>query len=308
MGTRSTARREVTLRAYAMGLMQDVASALAEFMAPIVPVGVATGKYKEFSSKQAFQVYDTSRALGGAVTRIKFEATDPTYDCTPQGLEVPIDDHEREQAGTDDSEAQQGLEEAKTRTLVINAALSREVKVFGLAAALAAEANMGNWTSPDSDPIGELNKIIETIATRAGMMPNALAFGLGAYRALVSHPKVKADCGITGSTCDPKMVVAKLLNPAIDLRVGVLSRDTVKFGKDKAAVNVVGANVYCFIRQGNPTAYDPSFMKTFVTRSRGVDDVISYRDESANSDIYKVAWSEDVKVTGTACAARLEID
>ncbi|MFO7534719.1 MAG: hypothetical protein R6X19_03390 [Kiritimatiellia bacterium] len=307
MSLRSTARREVILRAYAMGLTQDMASALADFLAPIVPVGVATGKYKEYSDKQAFAVYNTARALGGGATRIKFEATDKSFDCTPQALEIPIDDHERDLVGVDDSAAQSDLEQAKIRTLVINAGLSREARVFELAATIANRAGFGGWTDPASDPIAELNSIIELIATRCGMMPNALAFGLGAYRALVSHPKVKADCGITGSTCDPKMVVAKLLNPAIDLRIGVLSRDTVKFGKDKSAVNVVGANVYCFIRQANPTPYDPSAMKTFVTRASGVDDVMSYRDETANSDVYKVGWSEDVKITGTACIERLEI-
>ncbi len=308
MSIRTTARREITLRAYAMGLSQDVANALADFLAPEVPVGTAQGKFKSFNTKQAFQVYATARAMGGSATRIKFEASDPSYDCTPQALEVPIDDHERDLAGTDDSEAQQRLEEAKVRTLVINAAVAREARVCDLAAAVAKEAGVGKWTEPGSDPIAELNGVIERIATRCGMMPNAIAFGLGAWRAFISHPTVKADCGVEGSSADPKVFLPKLLNPAIDLRVGVLSRDSVKFGKDKAAQNIIGANVYVFIRSANPTPYDPSWMKTFVTRARGVQDVRSYRDETAHSDVYGVDWTEDVQVVGSECGARIEVE
>lgn len=307
MSIRSTARREITLRAYAMGLSQDVANVVADFLAPEVPVGTAQGKFKSFNTKQAFMVYATARALGGTATRIKFDASDPSYDCTPQALEVPIDDHERELAGLDDAEANQRLEEAKTRTLVVNAHLAREVRVCDLAAAVTAEDGIGNWTAPGSDPIAEVNQVIEMIATRCGMLPNALAFGLGAWRAFISHPKVKADCGVTGSSADPKVFLPKLLNPAIDLRVGVMSRDTVKFGLAKAAQNVIGANCYVFIRSANPTPYDPSWMKTFVTRSRGVQDVRSYRDESAHSDIYSVDWTEDVQLVGSECGARIAV-
>ena len=34
---------------YAAGIAQDTASALAEFIAPSVPVGAATGQYKKFN-------------------------------------------------------------------------------------------------------------------------------------------------------------------------------------------------------------------------------------------------------------------
>ncbi|MCW5558812.1 MAG: hypothetical protein KIT22_13410, partial [Verrucomicrobiae bacterium] len=49
---------------YARGVSQDRTNALAEFLAPTVPVGAATGKFKSFSDKNAFQTVDTARAIG----------------------------------------------------------------------------------------------------------------------------------------------------------------------------------------------------------------------------------------------------
>lgn len=58
-----------TLTNYTQGFAQDASSKLAEFIAPTVPTGIAHGQYKKFSDKNDFQVYDTSRALGGSRKR-----------------------------------------------------------------------------------------------------------------------------------------------------------------------------------------------------------------------------------------------
>ena len=115
----------VTLTNYARGIAQDLKSSLALFIAPEVVVPAATGQYKSFDDKNAFQVLDTSRAVGGAARRLQFAATDPTYNCLPQALEIPIDDHERDEAGQGDP---LHLEQAKSRTLVSSAVASHEAK------------------------------------------------------------------------------------------------------------------------------------------------------------------------------------
>ena len=90
-------------------------------------VPAATGQYKSFDDKNTFQVVDTSRAVGGPARRLEFAASDPTYNCLPQALEIAIDDHERDEAGESDPLR---LEEAKTQTLVSSAVTSHEAKVF----------------------------------------------------------------------------------------------------------------------------------------------------------------------------------
>ena len=296
----------MTLTNYAQGHAQDHSSALADFIAPRVPTGTASGQFKKFDDKNAFQTYETERAIGGARKRIEFDAEDAYYNCRPNGLEIAIDDHERELAGEGD---QLGLEEAKTRTLVSTGINSHEAKVFAsVKAAKAATGGVGVWSNAANDPIAEIDAEIEAIATETGMMPNRIVIGLGAWKVIRNHAKVierQPGAAVVGATTS--MISQMLINPGVEIRVGLLSRDTTKFGKAKDAVNIVGGEVFIFIGSDAPTAYDPSFAKTFETKSGGVDSVKMYRAESNVSDMVAVDWSEDVQVTSGVAGRRITL-
>jgi hypothetical protein len=305
MGSKSIAALNPTLTNYAQGLSQDLTSATASFMAPIVEVPAGLGRFKQFDDKNAFQVYNTERALGGPATRIQFQASDPTFDCRPQALEAGIDDAEYDAAG--DANVVR-LEESRVRTLLVSATLAHEDKVVQVAKTVTAVASRGVWSNAANDPVAEIDEQIEAIATACGMLPNRIVFGLGAWRVARNHPKVinrmpaNAAVGVA-----LQQFATMLLNPNIEIRVGVLSKDTTKFGAAKNATNIIGAEVFIFLGSNAPSEYDPSFMKTFMTRSGGVDAVRTYRDESARSTIHAVDWSEDVKITATAAVKRLTI-
>lgn len=292
-----------TLKNYAFGVAQDAKTTLADFIAPRVPVGVASGKFKKFDDKNAFQLYDTARALGGTATRMEFVATDGNFNCSPNALEVAIDDQERDQAGSADS----ALEEAKTRTLVINAALAREKRVFDLVKAKVGAA--ATWdSSGDDDPIDVIDAQIEAIANATGMLPNRMVIGLGAWRAIKNHAEVlKRQAGVSNKGVTLDVLAGMLLNPAIDIRVGVMSYDASKTGKAASKSNVVGSEIFLFHGNDNPTQYDPGFAKTFSIGANSVEAVRMYREERCHSDILAVDWSEDVQVVSTACAKRISV-
>ncbi len=306
MGTLSTATIKETLKQYAYGVAQDVKSALADFIAPRVPVGVGTGMFKKFDDKNAFQLYDTARAVGGPATRIEFSADDGTFNCEANALEVPIDDQERAKAG----DSQSALEEAKTRTLVINASLAREKRVFDLIKAnVAAAASKGAWSSnANANPIDEIDEMIEAIATATGLMPNRMVIGLGAWRTLKNHAKVIERLnGAAEKSVSLDVFAGMLLNPQIDIRVGILSIDANKTGKAAAKSNIVGSEIFLFHGNDNPTQYDPGFAKTFSISSNSVESVRMYREERNRSDILAVDWSEDVQVVSSICAKRITV-
>ena len=48
-------------------------------------------------------------------------------------------------------------------------------------------------------------------------------------------------------------------------------------------------------------------MKTFSIGDISTGNVTEYRDETCSSDIYKVAWSDDIKVVSSICAKRLTV-
>jgi hypothetical protein len=301
----SAATTNRTLTNYAQGFAQDAASALAEFIAPTVPTGIAHGQFKKFSDKNDFQIYDTSRALGGARKRIEFGASDPYFNCAPQGLEAAIDDHERKLAG----ENVLNLQQAKLRTLISSATASHEKKVFDLVkAGKAATGGIGVWSNAANDPVSEIDSQIEAIANAIGRMPNRIVFGLGAWRVFRNHAKVLARqpgaelIGVTNEGA-AKMTI----NPGIEIRVGVLGSDAAKFGAAKSASNIVGAEVFIFFASDAPTQYDPSFAKTFAVDASMVGAVREYRDETSVSDILAMDWTEDIQVVAADAGRRITL-
>ena len=303
MGKLGTSTFSETLKNYAFGIAQDVKTTLADFIAPRVPVGMGSGQFKKFNEKNAFQVYDTARAVGGPATRMEFSADDEYFNCSANALEATIDDQEREKAGDN----QTALEEAKVRTLVINAALAREKKVFGLVKSGVSVAS--TWTSSgNDDPIDLIDAEIEAIANATGLLPNRMVIGLGAWRKIKNHAEVlKRQNGTSNKGVSLEELAGMLLNPTIDIRVGVMAYDTAKMGKAAAKQNVVGSEIFIFHGNDNPTQYDPGFAKTFSIGANSVEDVRMYREEKVRSDILAVDWSEDVKVISTLCAKRIQV-
>ena len=296
----TSSRYHVTLTNYARGLAQDVSASLANFLAPEVVVPAATGQYKSFDDRNTFQVVDTARAVGGPAKRLEFAASDPTYNCLPQALEIAIDDHERDEAGQSDPLR---LEEAKTQTLVSSAVTSHEAKVFGVVTALTASANIA---LASDDPIAKIDEQIEGLATDTGRMPNRLVIGLPLWNKLRNNAKVIARFpGAASVGVSMSQFASLLLNPSIDIRVGLLGRDNGKLGSNRGNVNIVGQQLVIFHASQSPTLYDPSFMKTFRLRRGGVDVVRMYREDSARSDILAVDWSEDIRVTSSICARKV---
>ena len=302
MSVKSSAAYQAHLTSYAQGIGMEAIDPIAELFAPTVQVSAAQGFYKQFSDKNAFQVLDTARAIGGPATRLEFAATDPTFNCLPQALEIGIDDHEREAAGSDPW----ALEQAKIKTLVQSARRSHAVKVYdALAAAVSGTGK--NWNSL-ANPIEDIDAEIVSIATTIGEMPNTIIFGLNAWATFRKHAKVLERFPGADIVGVNTMQAAQLLiNPSIRIVVSTLVKDTAKRGVAKSNAQVVGASAWIFHSSPAPSLYDPSFAKTFRTNSSGVDAVYRYRDDKSRSDIYAVDWSEDIKVTSSVSASRLTI-
>ena len=279
---------------------------LAEFIAPSVVTGVAHGQYSKFDDKDAFVTYDTERALGGDRKRITFGKSDPFFNAQPQGLEIAIDDHERKLAGDG---GVLKIQQAKLRNLVNTAQRSHEAKVFKLVkSAKAAAGGKGVWSDAAADPIAELDEQIEAIVNDTGMMPNRMVIGLGAWRILKNHPKVIDRLnGVNKESVSLDQLGSMLLNPNVEIRVGVISADINKIGKGKNARNVVGAEVFIFIASDSPDQFDPSFAKTFMPEVGSIESVKEYRDETAASDIYATDWAEDIQVVAPISGRRITL-
>lgn len=302
MGVRRIASGNPTLTNFAAGLTPDFASALADFLAPRVTVPATIGQYKKYDDQNSFQIYDTARAVGGKARRIEFAATDPTYNCKPQALEVTLDDSELDAEGNFSLSLLQG----KTRSLISGAMLSHEDKVITAAKTHAAAAGLGGWANPDKDPVAEVDACIRNISVNSGRLPNRIAFGLIAWERFRNHPKVRArQPGAELIGLSTIQAANLFLNPGVTIKIGAISKLTVKPGQAAAKALVLQDDVFIFYGEENPSQYDPSWMKTFVGGRGGVDNVRTYRDESCRSDILAVDWSEDIQEVSSLCCNRI---
>jgi hypothetical protein len=313
MGLRSEASVNPTLTNYASGVLNDLQSATADFLAPQVQVPATIGQYKAYDDKNAFQVHDTSRGVGGPARRIFMDASEPTYNCLPQALEITIDDSERDAAGAINP---LDLEQAKVKTLVQSSVLSHERHVITTVnAAVTADTTadiggsgsvMGHWSTSTVDPVVQIDYLIESIAKATGQLPNAILMGMTAWRRFRNNAKVvDKQPGAALIGLNQGQASAMLINPSTEIRLSTMAYDTTKEGKARNQAFVNGDDVYIFVRSASPTIYDPSALKTFAGGRGGVSAVREYRDESSRSDIYAVDWSRDVKVTSAISIARV---
>jgi len=310
MGLRAEASVNPTLTNYASGVLNDLQSATADFLAPQVQVPATIGQYKAYDDKNAFQIHDTSRGVGGPARRIFMDVSEPTYNCLPQALEITIDDSERDAAGTLNP---LDLEQAKVKTLVQSSVLSHERHVITTVnAAVTANGDtvgggvMGTWSAAGTDPVVQIDYLIEAIAKATGQLPNSILMGMTAWRRFRNNAKViEKQPGAALIGLNQGQASAMLINPSTDIRLSTMAYDTTKEGKTRSQAFVNGDDVYIFVRSASPTIYDPSALKTFAGGRGGVSAVREYRDESSRSDIYAVDWSRDVKVTSSISIARI---
>ena len=304
MGLRAEASVNPTLTNYASGVLNDLQSATADFLAPQVQVPATIGQCKAYDNKNAFQTHDTSRGVGGPARRIFMDVSEPTYNCLPQALEITIDDSERDAAGTLNP---LDLEQAKVKTLVQSSVLSHEKHVITTVnAAVSATGGVGVWSNDANDPVDEIDAQIEAIAKDTGQLPNAILMGMTAWRRFRQNAKVVAkQPGAALIGLNQGQASAMLINPSTEIRLSTMAYDTTKQGKTRSNSFVNGDDVYIFVRSATPTIYDPSALKTFAGGRGGVTAVREYRDESSRSDVYAVDWSRDVKVTSSISIKRI---
>lgn len=317
MGRNSTATRNIALTSYAQGIMQDRLAAyrLANLLCPIVPVGAAVGTFKIFDDRNDFLPVDMARPLGGPRARITHDATDGTYACKPQGIEVPVDDFELDlSGGQQDPVARQLLEQGKIRSMLGKKATGYAKQVTDFVFAnLTPVSGRGDFSSANIDPIDQIDEQIKELSILASSTENiVVVLGVSVWEKIRRNAKVKARCGgvqLEAITLDQ---LNKSFMFPVKLEVSATSYMATKRGQSATSPGASKTEMmssYVVIANSfpNPTVDDPSPFKCFSTSSVLVDAVNTYREESSASDIHFMDWSQDIKACGTALARLIAV-
>jgi hypothetical protein len=304
------------LTSYAQGLFNDLSDVikLAERLAPTTPVPGAAGQFKKFDDKNSFLPQKTARAIGGDPVVIKFNATDDSYSCQPQALEVRVDKEEEQAAGTDGGDvANQLLDQGKIRALINQQMLShvKDVADYVLANTTAI-AGRGNFSNPDIDPIDQINEQLLGIAQDVGSTQNLkITMDLGVWNTLRSHPKVKARA-LFGAAASLASISIDQLNSALLFPVDIMPAnvvyDTTRLDQTSSKSRVLSGVMLFHYSVPGATLYDPSAFKAFTVGSSGF--VGNVRTYVAPNQLWRghiADWSRDIKKTSSLSVRRLNI-
>ena len=312
--TLGSATLNYQLTNYAQGLWNDLSEVikLAERLAPTTPVPGAAGQFKKFDDKNSFLPEKTARAIGGDPVLVAFDASDDSYSCQPQALEVRVDLAEVQAAGVDNDLAQQLLDEGKIKALLNKTALSHVLDVTNtVMSATAPVSGRGNWSNPDIDPIDQLDEQLLALAQNCGSTQNIkITMDIGSWNTLRNHPKVKTRTQFTQvNNLSLEQLNSVLIFP-VDLMAANIVYDTTRLTQTPNKQRAL--NGTCLIHYSLPgaTIYDPSAFKTFTVGSGGgfLGNVRTYQAPTQLWRGHLVDWSRAIKQTSALSMLRLNIN
>jgi hypothetical protein len=312
MPTLASISTKPTIRAFAQGAAQRATQPVADFLAPTVDVPTSVGRYKIYTEKHRFRIPETRRALGGRATQLGFDVSDGTYNCTPNALDFPVDKLEQ----LEGQEMENVLQEGSTAVAEV-AALAHEKAVIDAALASIGAGTDKTWNS-SADPVDDIDQAIITVLKAAkygSLMGVGVLFGVGAWRIFKNAAAVRGKFvtgGTKGNASGSGLAIPTLDNvgqlfvSVPDVRASYMVVDSAKEGLAESIGFVLDTSILIFARSPNPTRRDPSFMKTFRLMGQWMVPG-SYVTEDGRSEVAKFDWSEDVRVTNSAAAVRLNI-
>jgi hypothetical protein len=316
LSTYSSAALNYQLTNYAQGLWNDLEQVLglAERLSPTTNVPGAGGQFKKFDDKNSFLPEKTERAVGGDPVIIKLNATDDSYSCKPQALEVRVDKVEDQAAGSDGGDvASELLDQGKIRGLINQKALShvKDVSDFVIANTTAI-GGKGDWRNPDIDPIDEINDQLLALSNDCGSTMNVkITMDLGVWNVLRKNPNVKKRATFGAADSLQSISLAQLkaaLLYDVDIMAANVVYDTTRLDQTASKKRIMAGTFLMHFSVPNPTIYDPSAFKTFTVGASGL--IAGVRTYVALNQLYRghiVDWSRDIKKTSSLSIRRIDV-
>lgn len=270
-------------------------------LAPAVPVMVRAGKIVTFG-KEAWKIYDSQRARGGATKRIQYGYGSDSYLLENHAIEAGVPDEDRE-----DASMTPGVDLAKIAiALTLNSELlNLEYQIANL---LTSAANYDNnhkvtvsgadlWSADTSKPLTQIRDRIETIRNSVGLRPNTLAVSAVAFEALIENPDTRDRFKYVSK----ESISADMIAAQLGLKQ-VLVGDAVYADESDTSFDVWGDNAilsYCPMVQGSIelTQFQPAHAYTYVLKGHPAVKK-PYYDDNAETWFYGIKYERQPVISG----------
>lgn len=311
MPTRSSLGVDRILSRYSLLLKNQNTSFIGDKVLPTATVNHPRGKYYSVTPGFSYAApgHGLLRNSGASFRRVSTDVSQvDAFDLKEYGIEAPVDDVDREFAGSDALDLRQAATEIAWNTAMIQrerdyASLLFNATTFG--GATAALSGSTQWNHGSSNPLDQADEAAEKVRTAVGVPRSELSLlvGAGLWKILRKHPKLTDYFKYTqsGATHLSSEVVATALGIK-EIIVGNAVGNTAVEGQ--AAVNAdLWSNDFAlfFQKVENPRPFSPHGIgATFSMAGRQAGRIERYREEP-RSEIVLASWVEDRVVTSPTC-------
>jgi len=264
---------------------------IAEDVMPIIPVKLETSKYFTYD-KSRFDAPPALRAERAQYARVDWAVTTNTYSAQEYGLELLIDDRERQNAIEPLS-----LDIDTTEILTDMVLNDREVRVKNVVMAAAnythsnTTALTGLATAWDqfatSDPITAIAVTgREVIRANTGVYPNTLILGAKVFSVLKQHPLIidRLKYNPPGGTARGSLGALADLFEVDRVLVGLPLYRSSNENQTDVLTDIWGNNALLAWINPRPAIKQPTLSYMFQSRPR---QVYKYRDDFRASDVVR---------------------
>lgn len=273
---------------------------VGEVLFPVVPVDKQSDKFL-VGDKSSFRIPNALRAKGTPAARVSWSSTMDTYAALKYGLKDGIVDDDRSEADLPLS-----LETRTIENLTDLIQLGAESRyVTELASLGATSAPSTKWDQAGADTKGDIAGAITTILETCGRKPNVMVLP---WQVLV---KLRANTLILDAIkyTQPGIVTADVLASYWEIDrvvVPTVLYDTAKEGKTPSLGFVWPDTCYLAYVDPNPAKDVMTMGVTFRVRYGSNDrQVVSWRDDEIDSDMYRVDLMQDECIVCTGAGLRI---
>lgn len=264
---------------------------IAEDVMPIIPVKLETSKYFTYD-KTRFDAPPALRAERTQYARVDWSVTTNTYSCQEYGLELLIDDRERQNA------IEPLSLDVDTTEIITDMVLNdreQRVKNVVMTAANYTHSNTTDYTAASnawdqfatSDPIKDVAVTgRETIRSNTGVYPNTLVLGAKAFSTLKQHPIIidRLKYNPPGGTARGSLGALADLFEVDRVLVGLPLTRSSNEGQTDTLSDIWGKNALLAWINPRPAIKQPTLSYMFQSRPR---QVYKYRDDFRASDVVR---------------------
>jgi len=278
---------------------------IADMIMPIVDVAKQSDLYVIWSREDRLRIHDTKRAPATEAKRIEESVSSETYYAKNYALKssIPIEDFKNADAIYLDN-----LNNGKTELVMDGLLLDWEVRV---ANKVTSGSNVGSYSAvgsawndggAGSDPIGDINTILDNVQYSTGKRPNRLTFGIKAWQTFRRHTDVRNIIyGTNNGGGYASIEQVKDLFEIEDLQVGGTFQNTAGEGLVENLSTIWDDHVLAHYTPMSASKERPSFGYSFRWNQAGLPNFQVERhpyDTKKKAQDIEVGYYQEEKVTG----------